>query len=160
MVDYSSYVAMRPLNSALCSKDKGDITNRLQCAGEHVVNNVRSTGAGLLTLGASASAGCILYNCPKAVKFLAKVFDKVGKSAYNFLVGNTDKTKGIAKITTKVAKQFQKLPSSMKAVSFIAIPTVLALGYITNKFFYNSGQIDQKYTDRAVMEERLKRIMA
>ena len=153
MSDYASYLALRPTGSALLGKDKGDISNRLKCAGEQTVNTAKAVAKGGTILGATTLAGYGFYKSAKAASFAAKIFNKIGKSAYNLLGMNN------IKFLEKAAKTINKLPPTAKAIGLVTLPALIAILHINNKMLCQAGQIDQKYSDKANMEERLKVIM-
>ena len=49
------------------------------------------------------------------------------------------------------------MPGKAKAFVLIALPALLAVDYIRSKHLYKMGQIDQKYTDQAKIEENTKK---
>lgn len=99
----------------------------------------------------------------KATNAVKNTVEKVSNSeAYSNLV---DKAKNIKKggkiknLIKSAFEKFSKLPKSNKYIAAaVAALGVLGLGYVTTKHSYKAGQIDQKYTDEARIEERQREI--
>lgn len=154
----------------LVSKEKGSIGNRLDCAGQQLKNDVVTLAQTGATVGGAALAGAGISKSDKVANAFAKTYDKgvkllekafgpkVGNRAHaleqklNDIVGtylngqtkttaNTKNVKG-AILSGGVVKKIK----GFAALTAITLPV---LAYITHKGSYKSGQIDQKYTDRA-----------
>ncbi len=156
MSDYSLYLVAKPCGYPLVANDKGDITNRVKCAYEQTKNKAIYTAQ---TAAVAAGAGAATYGVlkyPVLNKAYGKAADIVlrfgGKLVKRFLGENS-------KLYTKAAKFVKKLPTKAKIAGLIALPALLAINYISNKMTYKAGQIDQKYTDKALMEQKLKDAM-
>ena len=117
------------------SNEKGDIANRIQCAAEQTKNaTVTGIQAGAV-IGATTALGYIAKKCPKVAEFLGK---GIGK-ALELLPGKT------------------KIISAVKNASPKTLaPAAALLSYVLSKGIYQTGQIDQKYTDAAKVESREK----
>ena len=76
----------------------------------------------------------------------------------NALKNATKKIKKGGKIKNLISsaiKKFNKLPKTNRYLAVgVAALGALGLGYVTTKHSYKAGQIDQKYTDEARIEER------
>lgn len=166
----------------LVSSDKGSFGNRVNCAGSQAWNAFETgatVGATVVVTDYAVKHKdqfSKLYNGTKEVAHMA-VDSKVGQKATSYLKGlgtkikettlfkdaakfisnMQGKFKPIAKKVSsfltpyvKMAKNaFNKLPKSGK-VAFVA-----AIGLALLNGIYKSGQIDQKYTDRAKMEKNM-----
>ena len=138
MADYST-MAISPVIGTMVSNDKGDFSNRVKCAGEQAWNNLKHNGANTaLILGGAVATKKILQS-PNATAKVVKLFDKGAKV--------------VAKFAPKISEKLLKMPGKFKVLGLIAAPIAAAVTYIASKALYNMGQIDQKYTDKAKIEE-------
>lgn len=131
--------------SPLVSKDKGSFGNRMNCAGEHMKNNLVSN---VQTAGVALVGGGAVYGLKKtnaAANFIGKGIDK----AITFVAKKTNT------INSSVIQKALNASPKAKALSAVLALGTIALGYITHKHAYKAGQIDQKYTDRAKMEKNM-----
>lgn len=145
MTNFSTQM-LSPVISPLVSKDKGDVSNRFNCAGSQLANNAKVVLADTVVLGGVAS-------CAKAVqkdKKFAKAMAKCTQSFANFL--NKHGFNGIG-------SKLKRIPIKTKALAPIVALASLAVGYITSNGLYKMGQIDQKYTDKAKIEAHQKQII-
>lgn len=156
MSDFLLYSVAGAHRYPLVARDKGDITNRMKCSYEQGKNKT-IYAAKAATIGAgAAAAGYGVLKSPAITSGLASVTTKLlklGGKALKSLVGPKNK------LYTQAAKFFKKLPTKAKAVGLIALPAFMAISYLGNKMIYKAGQIDQKYTDKALMEQKLKDAM-
>ena len=156
MSDFLLYSVAGAHRYPLVSRDKGDITNRMKCSYEQGKNKaIYVAKAAAMAAGSGAAAyGVLKY--PVLTKACATAADKVlqfGGKLIKSVVGNNNK------IYAKAAELVKKLPTKAKAVGWIALPALMAISYLGNKMIYKAGQIDQKYTDKAQMENKLKEAM-
>ena len=140
----SSFIitSISPVISAMVSKDKGDLSNRKECAVEHMKNNFKYNTANLLVMGGGAYTS---YKVLKSPAFYNKALSVVNKI-----------TEKIATKAPKFAEKLSKLPGKGKVLGLIAAPVVLAVGYLTAKGTYEMGKIDQKYEDLARKKQSIK----
>ncbi len=163
--------------ASLVAKDKGSFGNRVNCAGAQYLNGV-VTAAG--TVGTVAGAEYLVNNGSKVKGFMNKVVSKLKSSKVlqktadkitNFVKTGWTKLKG-----TKVGSMLANVANMCKAILSKTAPAIkkfahntknlftklpkggkFALGatllYIIGRGIFKSGQIDQKYTDRAKMEK-------
>lgn len=157
----------------LVSKEKGSFGNRADCAGSHIKNNAVTTLQTAGTLGAAAGIGYGLDKSSKATNVVAAGVDKfakfVGDKAKLYSLkpmtfeerksasqGMKTATKfGPKKVYNGVIQKILGTNSKTKAAAVLSAITLMALGYITHKHSYKSGQIDQKYTDKAKFQQTL-----
>ena len=142
MTNFSTNAVAGPVIGSLVSKDKGDFSNRTKCAGSQLKNNVVT----MLQLGAVGGAAVgttkVISKSSKATLAVGKFFDKIVSKLPN------------CKFTDKL----MKLPGKAKIAALVALPALLLVGYIRDKYIYKMGQIDQKYTDKVQIEEQTKKI--
>lgn len=145
MTSFSTQTVCGPVIGSLVAKDKGDVSNRTKCAGAQLVNNAKTLGQTALVGGGVYAAARTFAKHPnsKAVKTGAKIFDKI--------INVTKLPK-----SNKFVDKLLKMPGKAKALAIIALPALLAVDYIRSKHLYKMGQIDQKYTDQAKIEENSK----
>ena len=155
----------------LVSKDKGSFGNRMNCAGSQALNTAATAAAATAVI---AGAGYAVKHSDKLTAVTNKgmeVFNKIKNSKIAQKTGTCLKkvnasgllnkhfagvknskfvqgtANSIKNLSTKVSNVFKSLPKGGK------IGVAVALGAILLNGIYRSGQIDQKYTDRAKMEE-------
>lgn len=166
----------------LVSSDKGSIGNRINCAGAQYLNALGTTAG---VVGTVAGTEYLVNNSDKIKTFAEKIdatlaktklpaFVKTGvnkiadyaSKAFNNLrtskIGQhisqgiqkikpfLDKTiKAISKFSNTTMNLINKLPKGGKIALVATLATIVLNG------IYKSGQIDQKYTDRAKMEKNM-----
>lgn len=166
----------------LVSKDKGSFGNRINCAGAQLGNAVATTAG---VAGTVLVADTLVSNSAKIKTFADKVAQKLSgvklpqfvktgiKKGATILEKSLNALKG-TKVGKYVADQINKatpfiktfvtkaITAVQKAVSMFnklpkggKIALVGTLAMIVLNGIYKSGQIDQKYTDRAKMEKNL-----
>ncbi len=166
----------------LVSSDKGSFGNRVNCAGSQAWNAI-ATGATIGGTIVAADYAVKhkdqfskLYNGTKDVAHMA-VDSKVGQKATSYLKGlgtkikETTLFKDAAKFISNMQGKFK--PVAKKAMSLVEpfvkmaknalnklpkggkVAFVAAIGLALLNGIYKSGQIDQKYTDRAKMEKNM-----
>ena len=152
----SNYIQTRMLGIAapMVDSKKGDTSNRVKCAGAQLANNVRYTAETALIVGGTAVG---IKAAAKNQKFVNKM-DKVLTKAFNSKIGKamTEPFKDAATIikNSKAFAKFKNLPAKNKgAIALIAGLGLAALSFVGCKQIYKSGQIDQKYTDKAALEK-------
>ena len=178
MTSYSTQVIAGTGTTALLGKDKGDLSNRLNCAGEQIKNNVKTLASDVVVIGGTAAGiaatknGGIAKFFAKPVEALAKTLSQMTKFVKDgkpTIILNDLKTgkntivmptfKKVPTVFSKLGNIIKNLPTRYKAAGFIATIGAIALGHVTNKHFYNAGQIDQKYTDKAKLKARANEIV-
>ncbi len=117
---------------------KGSMTNRTQCAKEHLKNNLK------LNLQASA-----LGITGAAVALKPSIAAKLAKG-----VGKMAGAVGLNKMAAAIAKNPKKY-----GLIGLATAGVMALTSIVQSHAYKAGQIDQKYTDAAAIETQTKNVV-
>ena len=133
---------VNPVTYSIVAKDKGDISNRFKCAGAQLVNQAKGV-AGLTLVGAGTTA--VAYGVSKSSKIagaIAKGIDVILKK----LPSN------------KVVNKLLSATPKMKALGLVASAAAPVVAYIAAKTVYKAGQIDQKYTDRAIWEAKTKEV--
>jgi len=138
MAEFSTMCISSPIGT-MVARDKGDFSNRVKCAGEQAMNNLKFNTANLALIGGSGYGAYRILKSPNATSKVVKVFDK-GVSV-------------IAKKAPNIAQKLSNMPSKFKVLGLIAAPVLLGVGYLCQRWAYNAGQIDQKYTDKAKIEE-------
>lgn len=145
MTTFTTQTLCRPVIGSMVAKDKGDLSNRTKCAKDQVKNNLFTSAQTLAVGGSTYGVAKFVGSNPARISKVAKTFDKiVGKLPQN----NT------------LVQKLLKLPGKAKAAAIIILPAVLAVDYIVRKHSYKMGQIDQKYTDQAKIEEHSKDMLA
>jgi len=134
----------------MCDKKKGSMTNRFECAKEHVKNDVKSGLKLAVPTAAVAGAAYIKYAKPasKAAQLMTKGLGTIGKC-----IG-----KVANKVAPKFAKEIMKNPAKFGAIGL----AVAAGGYALDTIFAwanKKGRIDQKYEDAAKIESQTKNII-
>lgn len=139
---------MSSINSAspvvvMFDPTKGSLTNRAQCAKEHFKNNLNYN----LQLGLAGAAGGIAI--AKKPKILVKAATYLGELT----------SKLLGKLGGKgLAAKIMKNPTKFGKYGMIAAAGLWLLSKIQNHA-YKSGQIDQKYTDSAAIEQQTKNVV-
>lgn len=183
----------------LVSKDKGSVGNRMNCAGEHIKNNLSTGVQATAVAGSTALAYSFtnkmtkgkamdwnikfnkaLKNLSKDIAKQAKIFNnsevgkyvnmekgvtKAGKQRLTKLYGKTKgKIAGLAcnlgtkfiSFTKNAIDKIAKTSGRQKILTGIVLSGLVLLTHVLNKHNYKAGQIDQKYTDRAKMEQHFE----
>ena len=147
MTDFAMQQLAGPVISSLVSKDKGDLSNRLSCAGEQLKNNVKTLAADTVVVGGTA-AGIAATKNKGIAKFLAKPLEFVGNQ-----LSKLTKTK-VPTVLSKIGNKIKNMPTRYKAIALVVAAGLGALSYIGQKHLYQAGQIDQKYTDKAKLNAK------
>lgn len=178
MTDFAVQTTIRAA-APLVSKEKGSIGNRLDCAGQQLKNDAVTLAQTGVTLGTATIAGTGIAKNDAVAKVFSQIYDsgvrqlervfgsKVGNTAHKleqklhdivgtFMEGQamqtgkttSGKTKTAGKLIKNVVSSY-KVVNKIKGFAVLAAITLPVLAYITHKGSYKSGQIDQKYTDRA-----------
>lgn len=131
---------------------QGSVNNKVNCAADHLKNDVK-TFAPLALVG--AATGLVAYKKPDYIKNLAKatgnVIGKVGK----FFTEKVIK-KGFG---TGLLNKVLNNPTKAGAAGLITGAALWTINKLC-KHSYNAGQIDQKYTDAAKLENTKNIIFA
>ena len=146
MTNYGTQCVLGPVISPAFSKDKGDFSNRMQCAGAQLANNAKTLLADTVVIGGALGG----IACASKNKGVAKGLAKITHSVANFI-----KSRG----GFGAASKLKRLPLSIKAGLPIMAVAMPLLGYITHKALYKMGQIDQKYSDKAKIYLHQKQII-
>lgn len=129
---------------------KGSMTNRYQCAKEHLQNNVnyclKTSALGVITAGTTIAA-------VKNKSFVNKLATKIGKLI-------SKKPASLPKGT--VGKVI--IPNYAKKGKFALLVAGAAvvggtLAHLISGYYFKKGQIDQKYTDSAKIESQTKNVI-
>lgn len=151
MSTYLSNVVAGPVITSMCDKKKGSFGNRVDCAGQQMKNNLVTTAqAGGTVLVTAGTLKGLLKATPlqetlaKGTDFIVKGFGKLIKN--NNLLDKLNKK--------LVNNNF--VPSGFKAAALVSTVALTALSFIGGKHLFKMGQIDQKYTDKAAIQQQLK----
>lgn len=166
MTDFATHYVLGSPIASLVGKDKGDISNRGQCAGSQILNNVKTLAADTVVIGGAAATATAAKRSPKFMQKLANGFDKMVKALHPVkkrnvnLIGESGKVFKTFEVSRgQKAEKLLKMASKNKAIAMIALPATMLISYFTYKNIYKSGQIDQKYTDKAKIEKHQKNVL-
>lgn len=146
----SSYILNTTMGVAapLFATDKGDVSNRVKCAGAQLGNNARSLVEDVVVIGGTAAGLGAAAKGGKFTKFMEKCFNSVA-NACKPLIADVAKSKFWNKI--------KSLPMANKrAMVAVGAIGLLASSFVAGKNLYKKGQIDQQYTDKAKLEKAIK----
>ncbi len=141
-----------PNPSVMATQDKGSFGNKINCAGEHILN---TAVGGLKTAAVLGGGGLLTYGLAKSSivnRFIEETYSKLKSTKLydKFL------SKGVDFINKGINK-FKALPKAGKIIAVAGSAlTAMVAQHIINKHTFKAGQIDQKYTDRANMERAIK----
>lgn len=172
MTNFATQVAFTPVLTSVCSKEKGSAKNRTKCAGSHIKNSVITNLETTALTGAAVGTGYYLTKTPTAMnavgnninKGVSWVTNKLGLKTYEWVKGPASRAAngrfkpGVKTLVTKdlpFVKKILNASAKTKAFAAIAALALPVLAYITHKHAYKAGQIDQKYTDKAVMQKAI-----
>lgn len=148
MTSFSTQAIAGPVIGTMVSNDKGDLSNRAKCAGAHLKNNATTAAQAVLLTGACGAAGAVGYRHSTPIaRFVDKGVDTIIKK------GKLDYTP-----IKQFAQRIKSLPPKAKVLAAIGLPFVIGLSYIRDKYLYQAGQIDQKYTDMAKIKEDKEKV--
>ncbi len=137
--------------STMLDKNKGSMTNRFDCAKEHVKNDTKTSVKMAVPVAALAGAAYIKHAKPatKMAQVIAKMPKVLGQGIGKFL-----KALKVNTVAEKVLKNPTKagVVGLSIAAGFYAIDTLMTWA---NK----KGKIDQKYEDAAKIESQTKNIV-
>lgn len=139
---------------------KGSFGNRIDCAGEHLKNDATTYLRQAGVLGTVAAGTALAVKNPGFFKPqgpLSKVANKITgffidhlpKSSHKIAAGSNKLWSGFNKALEYMAAN----PKTALGATLVAAATGIALNAVSNKGAYKSGQIDQKYTDRAAIQK-------
>ena len=114
------------------------MTNRTQCAKEHIKNNCKYG----LQLSALGAAGAAVVIKPSIAAKLATGISKLAGAV------------GLNKAAAAIAKNPKKF-----GLLGLGAEGVMALTSLVQSHAYKAGQIDQKYTDAAAIESQTKNVV-
>lgn len=165
MTTLATNLVFSPVVAPLVSKDKGDVSNRVRCSGAQLFNNASTAGQLALVGGGTYALGKTIVKHPdsKVVKVIGNAYAKFINAIANSKIG--------AKFVESVKKVYLKLPQILDkcnklpmkargAIAALVLSAMLVTGFIAKNHVYKTGQIDQKYTDQAKLEENKKNILA
>lgn len=140
---------------------KGSFGNRIDCAGEHLKNDATTYLRQAGVLGTVAAGTALAVKNPGFFKPqgpFSKAASKVVHCVANHLPKsfNTKIVDGSNKLWSgfnKALKYMAANPKTALGATLVAAATGIALNAVSNKGAYKSGQIDQKYTDRAAIQK-------
>lgn len=173
MTDYAKQAILGSVISPLVSKEKGDFSNRANCAGAQLANNAKTLAQDVVVIGGVAAGAKAAKKGGKFAKVMAGITDKFANlcdKLYGYSTRETverfvkTKNNKIVKAMTedsfhhtpKFVQKLKGLSGKAKALLPLIALGGLAISYITSKHLYKKGQIDQKYTDKAKVEQRQK----
>ncbi len=149
MTNYFTSAVAGPVYGSMLSKDKGDFSNRAQCAGAQIGNTVKTAAQDAVVIGGMVAGGKAIQKSKGFTNGINKMLTSVLKPFKN----NSKLNIVVTEFKTKVAPKLKSLSApQLRAAAVIGGLGALALGYIHNKHIYKMGQIDQKYTDKAKIE--------
>ena len=139
---------------------KGSFGNRIDCAGEHLKNDATTYLRQAGVLGTVAAGTALAVKNPGFFKPQGPFF-KVANKITGFFIDHLPKSSHkIAAGCNKLWSGFNKAleymaanPKTALGATLVAAATGIALNAVSNKGAYKSGQIDQKYTDRAAIQK-------
>lgn len=132
---------------------KGSFGNRIDCAGAQIKNDATSY---LKAAGVLGTMGGVGYIQAKKAPLFTKVANNFAKytgktlKAISQKISNKPIRESFAKVASKVAKN----PRAALAGTLAAIG-LASLAKIAQDHAYKSGQIDQKYTDKAAVQKQI-----
>ena len=198
MTDYNTQVSLGTTISSLTSKDKGDFSNRVECAGAQIKNNLKTLAADTVVIGgvvagtqAARKSGTFAKIMSKPIDWIAQGLSKLKSSKYvRDEKAFAKATKGMKKETiealklknmttiikngkaikvgkmvdtptvfTRAANFLKNMKTSHKAIAVVGAIGSAILARIAQKHFYQAGQIDQKYTDKAKLKARATEVV-
>lgn len=150
---YSSPASIPMQNIAILKdKNKGTLGNRMDCMTEQTKNTLSTALKGTASaVGIGAATGLAANS---------KSINKLVEKGVNALK-NTQVFKKYAPDITNLAKEgveaFKKLPGTTKIIAGIGVGLAALTGYVLDKSHsFRAGQIDQKYTDKAQLQQTLE----
>ena len=159
MANTNLITAVNPACSLAANNDKGSIGNRIEHSVEQTKNSLKTqfkdqfvSMAGVAgSIGAAAAVSAAVSKSKTAQNFISKYISKVKNSN---AVKNT--IEELTPYIKKGADKFKALPTPAKVVLGIGLVlTTAASNLIRAKGIYDAGKIDQKYTDRAKLQQTL-----
>lgn len=131
---------------------KGSIDDKFNKFGEKTKNNVKHNAGSLATL-AAGGAGAYAINKFADKNVIVKTGEYLNKGAA-WLGKKVNKD-----WMTKLVDKFSKIPTKYKAIGAVALAALGVVGLINNHKNYEAGKIDQKYEDRAKVQEHFMDIV-
>ncbi|MBP3820450.1 hypothetical protein J6G99_02265 [bacterium] len=151
MSNYSSIISSVPIVTMFDSR-KGDLSNRMSCAGEQYKNNIVESAKSVVVAGAAAGTAYSIKRNPAMLSWLGKYLDKGLKKLVSIAPKYIQ--------SDKIVKKALNTSGKTKALAFLGAIFVSACSKITTDHAFRAGQIDQKYTDRAKIEAHNKDVLA
>ena len=141
------------IHEAATDSTKGSFGNRAECAGAQIKNDATSY---LKAAGVLGTMGAVGYGYANKVPVFTKVANNFAKYTGKALKAISQKisNKPISESFAKVASKVGKNPRAALAGTLGAIGLAF-LGKIAQDHAYKSGQIDQKYTDKAAVQKQI-----
>ncbi|MBR1424906.1 hypothetical protein IJ579_05030 [bacterium] len=166
MTNFLTQTVCGPVLSPVVAKDKGDVSNRAKCAGSQFKNNLSTLAQDTVVIGAGAGTLKAAKEMPRLRRFFVRTFDKIVKwnapirKRFVELTGEYGTKFSTFELTRGAkAEKLLKLPGMAKVAALVALPVIAGISYIGTKHIYKMGQIDQKYTDKAKLEQHNKEIV-
>lgn len=151
MVAGLSSMGVAPVVYNACNS-KGSIDDKFSKFGEKTKNHAKHNAGSFATLVAGG-AGAYAIN-----KFADKdVIVKTGKYLNDGAAWVGKKVN--KEWMTKLVDKFAKMPTKYKLIGGIALAALGVVGLISNHKNYEAGKIDQKYEDRAKIQEHFMDIV-
>ena len=149
MTNYVTSAVAGPVYGPMLSKDKGDFSNRVQCTGAQIGNTIQTAAQDAVVIGGMVAGGKAIQKSKGFTNALDKMFNTALKPFKN----NPRMRVAVNEFKAKVLPKLKSLSApQLRAAAVVGGLGALALGYIHNKHIYKMGQIDQKYTDKAKIE--------
>lgn len=136
--------------TTLFDKDKGSMTNRVECAKEHLKNDANLVAK----LGLTGGLGYVISKNPKIFK---PVVTTLGKGLMSI-------PKAILKLlkspkATSLAEKLAKLNPTKVGIGGLVVAGGVYVAKALYKNILNKGKIEQKYDDAAKIESQTKNIV-
>lgn len=133
---------------SLVEPGKGDISNRVNCAGAQLVNNLKTAAEEVVIIGGTIAGARAAVKSNTFVKVMNNIFNSTKK----VLLGkNSSKASAII---VELLNKLKNLPAANKKALFMTLVLgELGLSFVGMKRSFKSGQIDQKYTDKAKLKQ-------
>ncbi|MGN1153268.1 MAG: hypothetical protein ACI4S3_04505, partial [Candidatus Gastranaerophilaceae bacterium] len=142
---------------------KGSFGNRMDCAGEHLKNDATTYLKQAGVLGTVAAGTALAGKNPGFFKPQGPL-SKISNKVVHFVANHLPKS-----FNTKIVDDSHKLwssfneslkymaanPKTALGATLVAEATVIAMNAVSKKGAYKSGQIDQKYADRAAVQKQI-----
>jgi hypothetical protein len=160
MTSYVKQAMLGPVMSPMVSKDKGDVSNRINCAGSQLANYTKTLAEDAVVIGGVAVGAKAIKKGGKFAMAMEKVTNAITKACEKtfgnkFILHGKN---GNVKIRTNPSwiRKLKAMPASKKGIGLLVGLGALAVSYIGSKHLYRMGQIDQKYSDKATLRNQVE----